>query len=450
MAPEQVTPHVVAAQLAKEPSVAFRIALEKQEDTWRLHTLLLDAFPTQPGDMVPAFTYRYDQAAFLAGSIAGAEAATWLTTLTIQLSGMELDGREDSIQIPPLQDHVSWQRYPRNTYYGYTRVQWPHTRYELSWPNRPTYTRSPEFLVSDTCPFFPSFQAALYDLVYGGTDPEQRGRMSEGERCIVRIAHPEAWLEHIHISSTALTITVAGRETEGSFLEISGPPSVRWKQQITSEGIVTYPLSTPLPNEWWVMLSRGSRWLDYYQHYARYSTWSGKQPHVTTERPTVTTDPAILVQSWVAQGEGQQMEYKLDVSHSERFLPSVVAFANGEGGIILIGVADRNPSLVGYLGDIDEGKRRLISRVRDNLTGMPPITVEHVEVEGKIVLVVSVEPGAMPPYGIKSKHPSSPPIYYVRHGASNYIAQSSEINAMVRQRLVLTSSAPGGVDESHR
>ncbi len=256
--------------------MAFRIALEKQEDIWRLHTLLLDAFPTQPGEAVPVFTYRYDQAAFLAGAIAGEVAATWLTTLTIQLSGMEPDGIEDRIQIPSLQEHVSGRRYPRNTYHGYTRVPWPHTRYELYWPNRPTYTRSPEFLVKDICPFFPSFQAALYDLVHGGADPEQRGRTSEGESHIIRIAHPEAWLEHIHISSTALTITVAGFEAEGTVLEISGPPSVRWKQQIASAGTVTYPLSTPLPDERWLILSRGSRWLNYYQHYARSSAFPSK------------------------------------------------------------------------------------------------------------------------------------------------------------------------------
>lgn len=444
MAQEQVTPHLVAAQLAREPSVAFRIALEKQEETWRLHTLLLDAFPTKPGEAVPIFTYLYDQAAFLAGTIAGEVAATWLTTRTIQLSGMGPEGSEDTIPIPPLQEHVTWQRYPRNTYYGYTRVPWPHTRYELPWPIRTTYTRSQAFLVSDACPFFPNFQAALYDLVYGGTDPGERGRMSAEESCIVRIAHPEAWLEHIHISATALTITVAGIETEGAVLEISGPPTVRWKQQITSEGTVTYPLSTPLPDEWWVMLSRGSRWLDYYQHYARYSAWSGKQPHVTTEQPRVATDPAVLVQGWVAQGEGQQMEYKLDASHSERFLQSVAAFANGAGGIILIGVPNHNPSIVGYPGDVDEGKRRLISTVRDNLTDMPPISVEDVDVESKIVLIVSVEPGDIPPYGIKSRHPSSPPTYYVRHGSSNYIAQSHEINAMVRQQLPVAPSSPIG------
>lgn len=444
MAQEQVTPHIVAAQLAKEPSVAFRIALEKQEGAWRLHTLQLDAFPTQAGEAVPAFTYLYDQAAFLAGAIAGEIAATWLTTLAIHLPGVGPDGSEGTIPIPPLQAQANGQRYPRNTYYGYTRVPWPHTRYELPWPNRTIYTRSQEFLVSDACPFFPNFHAALYDLVYGGTDPQERGRMSAGESCIVRIAHPEAWLEHIHISSTALTITVAGFETEDAFLEISGPPSVRWKQQIASEGTVTFPLSTPLPDEWWVMLSRGSHWLDYYQHYARYSAWSGKQPHVTTEQPRVASDPAILVQGWAAQGEGQQMEYKLDASHSERFLQSVVAFANGVGGIILIGVPNQNPSIVGYPGDVDEGKRRLVSSVRDNLTDMPPITVEHVDVEGKIVLVVSVEPGDMPPYGIKSKHPSSPPTYYVRHGTSNYIAQSHEINAMVRQRIVPIQSALTG------
>ena len=160
--------------------------------------------------------------------------------------------------------------------------------------------------------------------------------------------------------------------------------------------------------------------------------------------PAYNSDPAILVQDWVSRGEGQQLEYKLDLTESERILHSVAAFANGDGGIILIGVPDKHPSIVGYPGDVDAAKRRFISSVRDNLTAMPPISIEQVEVEGKRILVISVGPGDAPPYGMKSKHSSSPATFYIRHDSSNYIAQAHEIHAMVRQRLAPVQSIPTG------
>jgi len=73
--------------------------------------------------------------------------------------------------------------------------------------------------------------------------------------------------------------------------------------------------------------------------------------------------------------------------------------------------------------------------IRDNLTAMPPIRPEHCEVEGKKVIVIFVEQGEAVPYGIKPASPSQTPLYYVRRGASNFIAQPGEINAAVQQRI---------------
>ena len=277
MESEKVTPQTLAAQLAKEKSVAFRVALEKQEETWRLHTIIMDIFPNQPGEETPTYAYEYDRAVFLAGTISGAKAAAWLTPSEVRVSGGERNHKDYTFQTPALQEHINWQRYPRYTEHDYVRIPWPHTRYELYWPNRSTGRQQPEFLVSDEHPFFPSFQAALFDAVYRGTDLEQRSRMSAGESFIIRIARPEAWLENIHISSTAtaLTITVAGSKKEDAFLEISGPSSLHFKQRIGSESVINCPLTGALPEEWWVVLSRGNRWLDYYHHMARWSTVYG-------------------------------------------------------------------------------------------------------------------------------------------------------------------------------
>ncbi|MEM9981370.1 MAG: ATP-binding protein [Bacteroidota bacterium] len=46
------------------------------------------------------------------------------------------------------------------------------------------------------------------------------------------------------------------------------------------------------------------------------------------------------LQKLVRQGEGQHLEFKLKSNHPEKIIREVVAFANTEGGTLLIGVSD--------------------------------------------------------------------------------------------------------------
>jgi predicted HTH transcriptional regulator len=48
----------------------------------------------------------------------------------------------------------------------------------------------------------------------------------------------------------------------------------------------------------------------------------------------------------VRQGEGQQLEFKLKSNHPDKIMKEVVAFANSDGGKLIIGVAD-NKELIG-------------------------------------------------------------------------------------------------------
>ncbi len=42
----------------------------------------------------------------------------------------------------------------------------------------------------------------------------------------------------------------------------------------------------------------------------------------------------------VKQGEGMHLEFKLKAAHPEKIVREIVAFANTEGGLLLIGVSD--------------------------------------------------------------------------------------------------------------
>jgi predicted HTH transcriptional regulator len=58
--------------------------------------------------------------------------------------------------------------------------------------------------------------------------------------------------------------------------------------------------------------------------------------------PTTATDSEEVYQlrRLVMEGEGQHLEFKRKVSHPEKIVREMIAFANSEGGTILIGVDD--------------------------------------------------------------------------------------------------------------
>src|SRR5436190_24042311 len=90
----------------------------------------------------------------------------------------------------------------------------------------------------------------------------------------------------------------------------------------------------------------------------------------------------------LAAGEGQFVEFKESVSNS--LARELVAFANGEGGRIYVGVADDNT--VKGIGTTN----KLFSDVQDVARNCdPPVTVDLVpfDYQGKRLLLVDVPAG---------------------------------------------------------
>ena len=106
----------------------------------------------------------------------------------------------------------------------------------------------------------------------------------------------------------------------------------------------------------------------------------------------------------IKTGESTNIEFKVEVpKKSERYIKSVIAFANTAGGKIIIGVDDETHKIVGV--DKDE-----IFKIMDSITNtisdmcypqiFPNIGVDTID--GKCVIVIEIYPGASRPYYIKS------------------------------------------------
>lgn len=130
-------------------------------------------------------------------------------------------------------------------------------------------------------------------------------------------------------------------------------------------------------------------------------------------------------------GETESVEFKArmpvpkDVKSRRTVLKAVPAFANGAGGVLLIGVDD-DGTVVGLPDLTDEQVRdRLTSLIRDKVHPVPPFQVESVQLRGQRVAVVSVQPGPDRPYALAG----IPPEFYARHGASTFPASREQIMA---------------------
>ncbi|MDY4588683.1 MAG: putative DNA binding domain-containing protein [Oscillospiraceae bacterium] len=123
--------------------------------------------------------------------------------------------------------------------------------------------------------------------------------------------------------------------------------------------------------------------------------------------------------------ENESIEYKRE--YVDDICKEVIAFANTNGGKLLIGVEDSgNP--VG-LEDIDNTYTRVTNTIRDSISPDVTMFVKYSLSNG--IISVEVSEGTAKPYYLKSKG-LKPSGVYVRQGASSVPASTEQIRQMIK------------------
>ena len=116
------------------------------------------------------------------------------------------------------------------------------------------------------------------------------------------------------------------------------------------------------------------------------------------ERGVMMTIEEILA------GESKNVEFKESLPEkSIKYMKSVVAFANGTGGKIIFGIADKTREVVGFdKEDVFKKMDAIANAVSDSCEPaiIPDITLQTVD--GKTVIVVEISEGRQRPYYIKA------------------------------------------------
>lgn len=143
-----------------------------------------------------------------------------------------------------------------------------------------------------------------------------------------------------------------------------------------------------------------------------YSSWE-QQKGITFEIP------GYELLELVRHGETETVEFKKEIGKPEELAETAVAFANGKGGIILIGVDD-HANIVG-IGQRDyEGIITNIFRSHCE----PPIEykIDRRQLEGKTIILLRIREGKDKPYIVREKG------VYVRANATDRIATRYELD----------------------
>ncbi len=106
------------------------------------------------------------------------------------------------------------------------------------------------------------------------------------------------------------------------------------------------------------------------------------------------------IKNLIEEGEHQQLDFKYEISDSKKIARSLVAFANTDGGRLLVGVKDN-----GAVSGVKSDEEYYMVETAATLYTIPevPFTTRNWTVDGKTVVEVIVHPRAGKPHKAPDK-----------------------------------------------
>ena len=138
------------------------------------------------------------------------------------------------------------------------------------------------------------------------------------------------------------------------------------------------------------------------------------------------------LENLLSRPEGKTLEFKRDASSPEGMLRALVAFANGAGGTLVVGVEDGSKSVVGVANPTKE-EERIASLISDSI--YPPLVPDICLLPWRNVSVIAIEvfPSGLRPHYLKAK--GIPGGVYLRVGSTNRAADPAQVQELQRSVL---------------
>ena len=354
------------------------------------------------------------------------------------LSNRSIDAGQHHVSLPDLTSMATWDRRQSRSPAAYEALDWPVTETTLSMNTANTVEPQGPLLAGADIPSFLSFYAAAAYFFWLDRQPAG-GSLHQG--VMYRHQDVRGRINAVRISSDAVEVEVAGRDLDGLMVEMPGDepgPSERIYQRCGQDPVnVGFAFKEGLPSGTWVLLRKGDEWID--RRFLSVPYARGNEAGVE-----IIVDPLSRLEGLVGSRERQHVEFKVQLPKDDeskfKVMKTVCAFANGEGGSLLVGVDD-DRNIIGV-------PEPSVDRMRDQLTQMVGSWVEPrptgnmealpISDSDRVVLEYVVDAGTEL-YGCGRPGEARTP--YVRHHGITEKATVAEISAIVRSR---TPGAPTG------
>ncbi|MCD6197188.1 MAG: putative DNA binding domain-containing protein, partial [Deltaproteobacteria bacterium] len=154
-----------------------------------------------------------------------------------------------------------------------------------------------------------------------------------------------------------------------------------------------------------------------------------------TAKKTLICSSYLLYVPKLHQPENRKLEFKREFPARSNLLKTIVAFANGAGGELILGISDDDRKITG----IDEPlllEERISNLIYDAIRPSVSPYISILNVQGKEILIVQILAGNNKPYCIKSLGIEKG--VYVRIGSTNRQATPDMIAELRRQSRGIT------------
>lgn len=135
------------------------------------------------------------------------------------------------------------------------------------------------------------------------------------------------------------------------------------------------------------------------------------------------------IEAWIEEGEHQQLDFKFEVSDSKKIARTLSAFANTDGGRLLIGVKDN-----GVIAGVRSEEEYYMIEAASRMYTRPevPFTATRWEVNGRGVLEIYISPSADRPHAAPDKDDRYKA--YIRVADENMLANEVLIMAWKKKK----------------
>lgn len=408
-------------------NLPYRFMAQRMQDEFKVTRLII-------GPKALWSQYEYKNVIFIAGVEYGPTVANWLLDGKITLRFY----KKYEFPITPMRNDVTSSRHPSHSQAGSFIISKPFTMYKISFSE--SVTGRDYELTSEDAPFFLTLWEAEHNLLYDIPEDKIHSGTQVPEAAVyVYLEHSEAWLEEIHFSLATLDVHLAGSSWQGTKLKISGSEIQQYDDH-PQQNIVSIPLPNGRPDYLKIVLLRDGTWIDYFIDEKNYRSnpVNPKRTNVTFAEP----EPKEQIRELIDRGEGKHIEFKAVISFSSdklKWLKTVAAFANGEGGSLILGVNDENGVVVGidsmlqkYQNSVSKFKDAITLAISDTIEPAPEYEFVHAHIDNHDVLAINVSANSTQCYAIYQN--KEVPVYYIRRGATTRIADTNEVQELVKMK----------------